>query len=147
MMSDRQSSCEERIDDRLSYRLEMLLPELDTVEQCEEVISYFGIGWEQPASDEYDDDDELLEMFQETINEELHDRISESVLSIDKTTKYRVCLSWGGPADYFDFVYSDGELIEVWYIFQDWYDGARRKVDDSIGDMLADLFCVGQDFE
>lgn len=59
----------------------------------------------------------------ETATEELYNL----PLSIELEPVIRFCLSWGGPADYVEW----NPVRDTWmYIFQDWFDGARRTFDD-----------------
>jgi hypothetical protein len=72
----------------------------------------------------------------------------EGVLSVDVRKSYRVLLSWGGPSDGFDFVFNnEGELIECEYFYRDWFDGAKRPVPIDQAEELAQLYCVGPEFE
>ena len=88
---------------------------------------------------------------EERIDQKLHERlqeiqdddISENILSIDRRIEYTVCLSYGGPADYFIFLCDEtGEVDEVRYRFLDWFDGAERviPVDSTEGKMLVNWF-------
>mgnify|MGYP000742922724 CR=1 FL=1 len=81
---------------------------------------------------------ERLEEIQENM-----DRVSECILSIDRRIEYTVCLSWGGPADYFIFhCNEDGEVVEIRYRLLDWFDGAERiiPVDSTEGKLLVSWF-------
>jgi hypothetical protein len=59
------------------------------------------------------------------------DEIYQMAYGIDKREIYRVIWSGGGPADHLELTVSDGELLAVNYVYQDWYDGARLAVDES----------------
>lgn len=104
-------TCEERIDDQLTYALKCVGEALASEEAREE---YF---------------EDLLEISVQPI-------------------KVRVGLSWGGPSDgFYIYVYPDnGEIAGVEYYFQDWFDGATRKVlgenEDSVVDLLG---CYARD--
>lgn len=68
--------------------------------------------------DERDDDERLL------------DELRESVLSFEMVRHVKILLSTGGPADGFDLVLDDdGEIDSGEYWFQDWFDGARRRLE------------------
>jgi hypothetical protein len=54
-----------------------------------------------------------------------------------------VLTSWGGPSDGFDFyVDEDGELLYAEYWYQDWFDGARRRLDPDFMHHLSSIFCI-----
>lgn len=63
-------------------------------------------------------------------NDDAREEIYEMAYGIDKREIYKVIWSGGGPADHLELTVSDGELIAVTYVYQDWYDGARLAVDD-----------------
>lgn len=52
----------------------------------------------------------------------------QDVLSIDKVTVYRVTLSTGGPASAFVVHINDNEIEDLFFEFQDWFDGANRRL-------------------
>jgi hypothetical protein len=79
--------------------------------------------------DEDPDDMEVLK----TINtEDINDTdIYEYALGIDIRKYHRIHLSIGGPASFIEVITDDqDEIIDVYYHFQDWFDGAKRKVDE-----------------
>lgn len=44
---------------------------------------------------------------------------------------YTITLSWGGPADYIEVRTDEhGEVVSMHYIYQDWFDGARRPIEE-----------------
>ena len=62
-------------------------------------------------------------------------------------------MSWGGPADgiimYADLNRRGPDLTTAYYYFQDWYDGATRKIYDreslkTLDRILSDLYDLGQ---
>jgi len=83
---------------------------------------------------------------EERIDSELRDRIkdirkvlkaadpifalNELALALSKEEVYKLELSWGGPQDYFTFVYDPDsrQLTEITYHFLDWFDGAKRTL-------------------
>ena len=90
---------------------------------------------------------------EERIDKKLHERlqeiqrdmdeVSQYILSVDRRIEYVICLSWGGPADYFIFLCSeDGDVEEIRYRFLDWFDGAERviPVDSVEGKLLISWF-------
>ena len=96
------------------------------------------LEWLNPDMAEWNDD---------KIDEHTEE-IYDSILSIETRKTYRVCLSWGGPADYFEFDFdAEGELIEGRYLFQDWYDGATRKLESDMAEHLIHKFAIGPEYE
>jgi hypothetical protein len=94
------------------------------------------------------EDHSSLDDLKQEIQEKHRDRALEGVLSVDVRKSYRVLLSWGGPSDGFDFVFNnEGELIECEYFYRDWFDGAKRPVPMDQAEELAQLYCVGPEFE
>lgn len=60
-------------------------------------------------------------------------------IGIQREVVITLTLSWGGPADYLEVHIDpdDRDITEIVYIFQDWFDGARRKVTGEDFDLLA----------
>ena len=57
--------------------------------------------------------------------------IHESYLGVDIKKHFRIHLSTGGPADFIEVITDDQDgIIDVYYNYQDWFDGAKRKVDE-----------------
>jgi Mg2+ and Co2+ transporter CorA len=55
----------------------------------------------------------------------------ELPIGIDKKTVITLCLSWGGPADYLDITLDNtNTIVKVEYRYEDWFDGAKVKVDE-----------------
>jgi len=79
--------------------------------------------------------------------EHWQDHIGEKVLSIEPSKVYKVCMSWGGPADYFELAHDGEGWSGGAYIFQDWYDGARRSLTAEQAEMIADTLAIGPDHE
>jgi len=136
-MSDKK--CEELIDDRLAGRLEDLLPDFDDGEVVKTLAEEYDID----QNDLCQDADLTYE-----VRDKHRGRACEGVLSVEVRKSYRVLLSWGGPSDGFDFVFNkEGELVECYYFYQDWFDGAKRPVDMEQAEELVQLWCVGPEFE
>ena len=136
-MSDKK--CEELIDDRLAGRLEDLLPDWDD----NTVVCDLADEYDIDQNDLCQDADLMYE-----VRDKHRDRACEGVLSVEVRKSYRVLLSWGGPSDGFDFVFNnDGDLVECYYFYQDWFDGAKRPVDMAQAEELVQLWCVGPEFE
>jgi len=136
-MSDKK--CEELVDDCLAGRLEDLLPDWDD----EEVVKTLAEEYDIDRNDLCQDADLTYE-----VRDKHRDRACEGVLSVEVRKSYRVLLSWGGPSDGFDFVFDkDGDLVECYYFYQDWFDGAKRPVDMAQAEELVQLWCVGPEFE
>lgn len=90
--------------------------------------------------------DEALEMTLREIREN-PDEATENLLSVEKTITFTLCLSWGGPADYFELDW-DPEA-KSWtggrYLFQDWFDGASRNIVADLAEEVADIFGIYPD--
>lgn len=57
--------------------------------------------------------------------------IYELALSVDTKKMTTVCLSWGGPADYLDILWTERDgIFTVTYRFEDWFDSAERRVEE-----------------
>lgn len=89
--SDQKRTCEERIDEELKGRLEQFLPEVEnwSRSQCQSWLKAEGhqIGKAGPAE------------LRESVLELTRERAGEHVLGLETITVFRLCLSWGGPAD------------------------------------------------
>ena len=135
----KEKTCDQRIDKQLKGRLEQYFPEVNTwsVLKCARYLKKEGR--------------QLKTANVEELREEVLDRIredaSENLLSVEKVTTYKLCLSWGGPADYFELDWS--EESKAWvggrYIFQDWFDGADRSITPEQAEQLAELFGIYPD--
>lgn len=134
-MSDKQLTCEERIDEQLKWALE-------DVEGA--VTGYFHECY--PCSHEWSAEEEEYECpkceSDDVYAQDSFERYAEGVLEASPLwTVYRVMLSTGGPADgYYVYVYPDGGGIShIEYYFQDWYDGAVRGLSGSDFDEVSGL--------
>ncbi len=132
----RQKTCEERIDEELKQRLEQFLPDVQSwgVLKCARHLKAEGRTLRTADLDQLRD--EVFDLIRE--------RAAESVLSIDQVTTYKVCLSWGGPADYFELDWSTEARTWIGgrYVFQDWFDGASRSISHDQVEELANLFGI-----
>lgn len=62
-------------------------------------------------------------------DDDAREQIQEMAYGIDRREIFKVIWSGGGPADSLELIVSDGELISVTYVYQDWFDGARLAVE------------------
>jgi len=125
-------SCEERIDEQMRARLTQFCPDFQAMDlaQLREYVADYG--------GEVPDDPDDADAWREAAREAAARQATESVLSVERHTVYRVCLSWGGPADYFEIIYDDEkEIVGGAYLFQDWFDGARRSLSAEQAEELA----------
>lgn len=103
----RQPTCEERIADEAQYRLDDMRRFNHKYRRANEV-------------EEYNAADRLLE------------RQQDRILEVDERKSYKVLLSTGGPADWFEvLVEQDGEIRTIRYHFSDWFDHAERNLIDA----------------
>ena len=58
------------------------------------------------------------------------EEIYEMAYGVTRREIVEIIWSGGGPADSLEMTLSDGELMAVTYVYQDWFDGARLAVDD-----------------
>lgn len=87
--------------------------------------------------------DEKLESRIENFEKVLEGEEEFNILDSTKYELYRVDISYGGPSDYFEFLYDpeNGELVEVRYHYLDWGDGAERIITGgSDFEILEDIF-------
>ena len=112
-------TCEQLVDDRLKDRLEEIVKHAELDE------------W----SDEIEDSEDYI------------GGIKREPLSIDRVVTYKVCLSWGGPADFFELNWNG----EYWrggrYVYQDWHDEATRQIDHKEAEEIAEAFGIYPNLE
>ena len=63
-------------------------------------------------------------------SDEARESINEMAYGISTMKITRVIWSGGGPADHIEIVHDEHGIDRVEYIFQDWFDGARRPVEE-----------------
>ena len=104
-----------------------------TGKSCRERIS----GEWESRKQEMKRADKALAKGDQTELEELQDQ----VLSISKTTKFRIDLSWGGPQDFIEVEVDDsGEIIGGSYHFLDWFDGAEIELSEEERDLVERVY-------
>lgn len=72
----------------------------------------------------------LYELSDNMDDDESRESINEMAYGIDTTQVTRVTWSGGGPADFIEIFHNKYGVDRVEYVYQDWYDGARRTVDE-----------------
>ena len=113
-MSTKTDSCESRIQ--------------DSKNNCEEHLELMFKILDSERLDENDEDDaKVLQLIEdEGLNE---DSIYEYALGVSIQKVMRIELSTGGPASFIEaYLDDENNVDEVFYHFQDWFDGAKRKV-------------------
>jgi len=134
--TETKTTCAERIGHELEERLEELLPDVSTwsILKCARYLKAGGHTLQTADLDELRQ--EALELARE--------RASDSLLSVEKVTTYELCFSCGGPADSFELDWSDdsGCWIGGRYVFQDWFDGANRRISAEQAEQIAELFGI-----
>ena len=74
-------------------------------------------------------------------DEDAYEEMHHMVIGAQVRKVVTFTLSWGGPADYFDFYFDEeDDLISVRYRYEDWYDGAERRVTGSELSIIEDAF-------
>ncbi len=139
--NETKKTCSQRIEEELKDRLEELLPDIESwsVLRCARYLK--SEGQELRSAD--------LDELQSEARELVRERAFGNLLSLDRIKCYKLCLSYGGPADYFELDWS--EESKAWvggrYVFQDWFDGATRTISADTVEQLADLFAIAPDAE
>lgn len=109
----KRETCEEKIDKELQDRLK----------EIRFVLEQDGETIKDENGDEY---------------EGLVDWLNSWALSWDG---YNLSLCWGGPADGFYLAKNnEGNLVDVRYYYQDWFDGAERRLFGADFDLLERLY-------
>lgn len=89
---------------------------------------------ERIGSELADREQYLADLFKKAQESEYYgdyEEIYELALSVDTKKNTTICLSWGGPADYLDVIWTEKEgIYEITYRFEDWFDTASRKVEE-----------------
>jgi hypothetical protein len=120
-MEYRNKSCEERIDTELA----------GTIEDLRRVWNAYN-GESDPDYDEeslYDYGLSFDYVMPHTFGDE------------QKEGHFRYQLSWGGPSDEFRFYVGPGyKVYRIEYVFQDWFDGAKRTLSGDDYDLLLDIY-------
>lgn len=63
-------------------------------------------------------------------SDEARENINEMAYGISTMKIIRVIWSGGGPADHIEIFHDEAGIDHVDYVYQDWYDGARRTVSE-----------------
>ncbi len=129
-------SCDSRIDAALTSRLADFFPQVETWtrKRCQRFLTdHCHDGRSSEVND-------LRQQVQEVVQEEA----VSNLLSVEALRVFKLCLSWGGPSDYFEIHWS--EASQAWtggrYLFQDWFDGASRSLSPDLTERIADLFGI-----
>jgi len=129
-------NCDQRIDQQLQRRLEELFPDVNAwgVLKCARLLKSEG----RPIKSAN------VEELREEVSDVIREGACQNLLSVDKIITYSLCLSWGGPADFFELDWAENS--REWkggrYVFQDWFDGASRPITAEQTGELADLFGI-----
>jgi len=115
----KQQTCEERIDENMQH-----------TEQHIRALLTVAFNEQNDLDDEDADDVELLRYINN--NDIVDTDLFEYPLGTDIRKSYRIHLSTGGPASFIEVITDTyNEIIDVYYHFQDWFDGAKRKVNET----------------
>ena len=120
-------TCENRIESRLKRRLE-------DVNQWR--------AWYDSVGD--DDADPALATFayEEGLSEDGQTYLA--ALDVSPSRTLRVLLSTGGPGDWVDLHFDDGEITGGVYAFQDWYDVAYRPLSSDDAQAFGEAYAVSE---
>ena len=72
------------------------------------------------ANIENESDEEQREDYQAILN--------EFAIAVDRYEVLRLTLAWGGPGIFMDVIHNNGDIQNIIYHYQDWYDGATEYV-------------------
>lgn len=61
-------------------------------------------------------------------SDEARENLNEMAYGISTMKITRVIWSGGGPADHIEIFHDEAGIDRIEYVYQDWYDGARRPV-------------------
>jgi len=115
----KQQTCEQRIDENMQH-----------TEQHIRALLTVAFNEQNDLDDEDADDVELLRYINN--NDIVDTDLFEYPLGTDIRKSYRIHLSTGGPASFIEVITDTyNEIIDVYYHFQDWFDGAKRKVNET----------------
>lgn len=115
----KQQTCEQRIDENMQH-----------TEQHIRALLTVAFNEQDDLDDEDADDVELLRYINN--NDIVDTDLYEYPLGTDIRKSYRIHLSTGGPASFIEVITDTyNEIIDVYYHFQDWFDGAKRKVNET----------------
>lgn len=137
-MTQVSKTCEQRIDRELRDRLAELLPPVERwgARKCARFLSSQG----QPTQST-----DLSELRVEALDR-IQEQAADMLLSVETIRTYKLCLSYGGPADYFELDYSKANgWIGGRYLFQDWFDCASREISAAVAERLGELFGIYPD--
>jgi len=118
-MTTKQLNCEQRINENM--------------QNTEHYISALLAVFDNDKDSLDPEDDSDAEVLRIIDADDIHESsIFEYGLGVDVHKTYRIHLSTGGPASFIEVITDDqDEIIDVYYHFQDWFDGAKRKVDET----------------
>ncbi len=107
------------------------------------------LRFKERAYQNYQDKMADLKQVEARLQEKERDEVEEyrEPLSLDERKEVTVLLSWGGPSDgykvYFD---KDGEAIEGYYFFADWFEYEEFKLTGEELDSVLTVYPVTADW-
>lgn len=139
---NRSESCEQLIERAMQGRFAELIPDIYTWDE-QACLQYLrDQGHEVPANRELDD-------LCEEVIEVMKDRNREDLLGLEIIRTYKLCLSWGGPADYFELHWSeqDRDWTGGRYHYHNWFDSAQRSISAEQAEQIADAFDINPQYD
>jgi hypothetical protein len=130
-VSEREPTCEQRIDEQLAGRMD----DLEAVDRILSAssVTHVPVNAIKTLTDsfgydiEFDGDDPDVTMDQ--LRDKAEQALQELPLGATKQVVWRVDLSTGGPGDWFEFYVDDnGDVERIEYHFNDWFDHAQRSI-------------------
>jgi len=115
MSNTKQKTCQERIEEE--YR------------RAEDYLELMFRVYDDDLDEDDEDDQKLIEQVK---NEEIDDQsIHEYAAGSSMKRLLTIELSGGGPSEHIEAIINEDNVVEsAQYVFLDWFDGARRKINE-----------------
>ncbi len=115
MSNTKQKTCQERIEEE--YR------------RADEYLELMFRAYDDDLDEDDDDDKELLKKI---VDEEIDNQsIYEYAAGSNMKKLLTIELSGGGPSSHIEAIINEDNVVEsAQYVFLDWFDGARRKINE-----------------
>lgn len=124
-----QPTCEERIGQALARELEDLRIIIDALRNTQDEDAWGAFCKEYGCDQDMDLDDR---------QDALQAAIVDRVLAVSEYKVFKVELSWGGPADWFEVWTQEGKITRIIYHFADWFDHAEREIEGEEFELVAE---------
>ncbi len=92
---------------------------------CKDIIKMDIAETEAQLSDFYANIENAAE---EAMREDYQAILNEYAIAQDTFSVVRLTLAWGGPGIFLDVIHRHGQIQNIIYHYQDWYDGAIEYI-------------------